>query len=75
MEIVELTTEEKSQKSVLAAFDSVNLIISLNELETLSEEESDTKLRNQKHLEIMMDKEDFVGALTEEQTAEINAVL
>lgn len=75
MRIVELTTEEKLEKSISAAFDSVNLINRLNELEPLSEEDADTKLRNQKHLEIMLTKEYFSEALTSVQTAKINAVL
>jgi hypothetical protein len=75
MKQIELTTEEIIQKSISAAFDSVNLINRLNELETLTEEEVDTKLRNQKHLEIMLNKGEFVNSLTQDQTAQINAVL
>jgi hypothetical protein len=75
MKQIELTPEEIIQKSISAAFDSVNLINRLNELETLTEEEVDTKLRNQKHLEIMLNKGEFVNSLTQDQTAQINAVL
>lgn len=75
MQRIELTPEEIVQKSISAAFDSVNLINRLNSIETLTEEDADTKLRNQKHLEVMMTKEEFVNNLTQEEITQINAVL
>ena len=65
-------TQEQIEKSISAAFDSVN---ALNLLETLTEEETDRKERNIKHLEIMMNKEWFSTNLTAEQAFEIDALL
>ncbi len=75
MQRIELTPEEILQKSISAAFDSVNLINRLNNVETITEEDTDKKLRNQKHLEVMMSKEEFVNNLTQEEITQINAVL
>lgn len=68
-------TQEQLEKSISAAFDSVNLINSLNLLETLTEEEIDMKERNIKHLEVMMTKEWFLTNLTSEQTSQINNII
>ena len=64
-------TEEEIKKSVLSAYDSVNLI---NELELLEEPEQaniDTIERNKKHITIMLEIEWFSGALTIEQLDEL----
>ena len=68
-------TQEQIEKSISAAFDSVNLINQLNLLEELTEEQADRKERNVKHLEIMMAKEWFANGLTTQQAADINALL
>ncbi len=72
---MEELTQEQIEKSISAAFDSVNLIEELNLLETLTEEETDRKTRNIQHLETMMEKEWFSSNLTSEQTSQINAVI
>jgi hypothetical protein len=60
------------EKAVSAAFDSVNLINKL-----ITEEATDKKKanieRNVKHLELMLTKEFFLEALTEEQKTEIES--
>jgi hypothetical protein len=68
-------TPEQIEKSVKAAFDSVNLINKLNLLEELTQDQIDTKARNIEHLKIMLAKEWFVEALTEEQTTTINQII
>jgi len=62
-------------QAISAAFDSVNLINQLNSLETLDEKQTARKQRNISHLQLMMTKDWFVEALTEEQTTQINAVI
>jgi len=64
-------TEEEITKSILSAYDSVNLI---NELELLEEPEQadiDTIERNKKHITIMLEIEWFSSALTVEQLDEL----
>lgn len=68
---MENLTQEEIQNSVNAAYDSVNLINELNLIEELSEEEKDTLDRNKEHLKIMLAKEWFFNALTEEQKVEL----
>ena len=67
-------TAEQAAKSVSAAYDSVNLIAELKAKESLTEEEVDRLDRNKKHIEIMLAKEWFAKALTEEQKAELVAI-
>jgi hypothetical protein len=67
----ELTTEQ-IEKSVNAAFDSVNLVNELKVKPSLTDEEQDRLDRNKQHLEIMLAKDWFSAALTEEQTTQIN---
>jgi hypothetical protein len=62
------------QKSVSAAFDSVNLINKLI-LEDLTDKTKDTISRNVRHLELMLGKEAFTEALTVEQKEEIEATI
>tara|TARA_R110000868_G_scaffold302858_1_gene563411 strand:- start:590 stop:832 length:243 start_codon:yes stop_codon:yes gene_type:complete len=71
----ETFTPEQVQKHIAAAFDSVNLINELNAVESLTQEQVDSKERNVQHLEIMIAKEWFVEALTEEQTSIINQLI
>jgi len=67
-------TQEKIQNSVNAAYDSVNLINELNLIEELSKEEKDTLDRNKEHIKIMLAKEWFFNALTEEQKVELSSI-
>ena len=60
-------TPEEVQQYVTNTFDSVTLLNELNALESLTQEQEHTKERNVKHLEIMIAKEWFSSALTEEQ--------
>ena len=68
---MENLSQEEIQNSVNAAYDSVNLINELNLIEELSNEEKDTLDRNKEHLKIMLAKEWFFNALTEEQKGEL----
>jgi len=69
----ELTAEQVA-KSVLAAYDSVNLIAELKAKAELSEEETATIARNVEHIAIMLGKEWFATALTAEQKTELEAI-
>jgi len=71
---MENLTQEEIQNSVNAAYDSVNLINELNLLEELSIEEKDTLDRNKEHIKIMLAKEWFFNALTEEQKVELSSI-
>ncbi len=62
------------QQSISAAFDSVNLINNTI-LETLSNDNKSTVKRNVQHLEIMLSKEWFSEALTEQQLIDINSCI
>ena len=68
-------TTEQIEKSVSSAFDSVNLINELNAKLSLTEEEQDRLDRNKQHLEIMLAKDWFSTALTEQQRTDIDACL
>ncbi len=68
---MENLTQEEIQNSVNAAYDSVNLINELNLISELSDKEKDTLYRNKEHLKIMLAKEWFFNALTEEQKVEL----
>jgi len=67
-------TAEQAAKSVLAAYDSVNLIAELKAKADLSEEETETLARNIAHITIMLAKDWFVAALTPEQKTELEAI-
>jgi hypothetical protein len=62
------------EKSISAAFDSVNLINKLI-LETADDKKKSNVDRNVKHLEIMLTKEFFTEALTAEQKTEIETCI
>ena len=68
-------TPEQVQRSISAAFDSVNLINQLKAQPSLTEEEQDRLNRNVEHLRIMLAKEWFSEGLTEQQTIDIDACL
>lgn len=69
------STEEQLQKSISAAFDSVNLINELKAKLSLTEEEQDRLDRNKEHLTIMLGKDWFSNGLTEQQKNEIDTCL
>ncbi len=64
-------TPEEIQKSIDAAFDSVNLINQDIQLEKTQERLNEVE-RNYQHLEIMLAKEWFSEALTAQQTEDID---
>ena len=71
---MENLTQEQIQNSVNAAYDSVNLINELNLIEELSDEQKDALSRNKEHIKIMLEKEWFYDALTEEQKVELSNI-
>lgn len=70
---LELTTEQK-ERSVLACYDSLNLVNELKAKSTLTEEETDTLKRNEEHIRIMLQKDWFVGQLTAKQKTELSKI-
>ena len=62
------------EKSVSAAFDSVNLVNKLI-LETADEKKKSTVDRNVKHLQLMMKKDFFITTLTPEQKTDIETCI
>ena len=70
---LELTTEQK-ERSVLACYDSFNLVNELKAKETLTEEETDTLKRNEEHIRIMLLKDWFVDELTPKQENELSKI-
>lgn len=74
-------TQEEIQKSIVAAYDSVNLLVNLALLDTTSfdektlKEHNDTIERNKKHIEIMLGKEYFANALTPAQKSELESII
>ena len=71
---MEELTQEQIEKSVSAAYDSVNLINELNSKETKAEEDTDVINRNKEHVKIMLGKDWFVEALTSEQKVELKGI-
>jgi hypothetical protein len=71
----EEVTAEQAAKSVLTAYDSVNLIAELKRKRTLSEEETATVTRNVDHIAIMLGKEWFATALTPAQKTELEGLI
>lgn len=69
----ELTTEQK-ERSVLACYDSFNLVNELKAKSTLTEEETDTLKRNEEHIRIMLKKDWFVDELTPKQETELSKI-
>jgi hypothetical protein len=63
--------EQDPQQSISAAFDSVNLINNTI-LEIIDDENKSTVSRNVEHLQLMLGKEWFSEALTEQQLLYIN---
>jgi hypothetical protein len=63
--------EQDPQQSISAAFDSVNLINNTI-LEIIDDENKSTVSRNVEHLQLMLGKEWFSEALTEQQLLDIN---
>lgn len=71
---MENLTQEQIEKSISAAYDSVNLINELSSQESLDEEQLATVSRNKEHIVVMLGKDWFSNALTEEQKAELEIV-
>ena len=71
---MEELTQEQIEKSISAAYDSVNLINELNSKEILTEEDVDSKNRNIQHIEIMLAKEWFLSGLSKVQKQELEAI-
>jgi hypothetical protein len=69
----ELSTQDP-QQSINAAFDSVNLINNTI-LEIVNDNNKSTVIRNVQHLEIMLSKEWFLEALTQQQLTDINSCI
>jgi hypothetical protein len=63
--------EQDPKQSINAAFDSVNLINNTI-LEIIDDENKSTVSRNVEHLQLMLGKEWFSEALTEQQLLDIN---
>jgi len=72
---MEELTQEQIEKSILATYDSVNLINELNSKESKTEEELDSIDRNKEHIKIMLGKDWFVSALTLEQKLDFSAFI
>lgn len=68
---MEHLTQEQIEKSISAAYDSVDLINELSSQESLDEEQMAIISRNKEHLVVMLAKDWFADALTEEQKAEL----
>ena len=68
-------TQEQIEKSILAAYDSVNLINELKAKESLTQEETNTLDRNKKHIEIMLGYEWFANGLTKAQKKELESII
>ena len=70
---LELTTKQK-ERSVLACYDSLNLVNELKAKSTLTEEETDTLKRNEEHIRIMLTKDWFANELTAKQKTELSKI-
>ena len=68
----ELKTPEEVERSISAAYDSVDLIKKLELLEDPTQADVDSILRNRRHITIMLGMEWFVSALTPEQLEELS---
>jgi hypothetical protein len=75
METPIIPEQESIDQSISAAFDSVDLINELKLLSSLTENQQERLDRNTQHLEIMLAKEWFFNALTEQQKILINYCL
>jgi hypothetical protein len=68
-------TQEIIDKTVESSFHSVDLINKLKTQMSLSEDDQDTIQRNIDHLNLLLSKEWYVEALTEEQRAEVDSAV
>ena len=71
---MEELTQEQIEKSILAAYDSVNLINELNLKESKTEEDLEVIERNKDHIKIMLEKDWFFSSLTDSQKLELEEV-
>lgn len=67
-------TQEQIEKSITAAYLSVDLINKFKSKETLTTEETESLDRNERHIRIMLEKSWFAEALTPEQKTELEAI-
>ncbi len=67
--------QEIIDKTVESSFHSVDLINKLKTQMSLSEDDQDTIQRNIDHLNLLLSKEWYVEALTEEQRAEVDSAV
>jgi hypothetical protein len=70
-----IPTQEIIDKTVESSFHSVGLINKLKTQMSLSEDDQDTIQRNIDHLNLLLSKEWYVEALTEEQRAEVDSAV
>lgn len=73
--IVEEVTAEQAARSVLAAYDSVDLIKELRAKPELDADETAAVERNLEHIRIMLAKEWFANALNSAQKTELEALV
>ncbi len=59
---------------VIAAMDSYNIVVSHRSEANLTEDQTAELARNERHLALKMQEEGFVGALSAEQKANIEAL-
>jgi hypothetical protein len=67
--------QEIIDKTVESSFHSVDLINKLKTQMSLSEDDQATMQRNIDHLNLLLSKEWYVEALTEEQRAEVDSAV
>ena len=67
-------TKEQIENSVLACYDSFNLVNELKLKETLTEEETAALKRNEEHIRIMLKTDWFVDELTPKQENELSKI-
>ena len=71
---MEEITQEQIEKSISAAYDSVNLINELNLIENKTEEDLERISKNKEHIGIMLSKDWFLSALTIDQKTELETI-
>lgn len=67
-------TREEIAWAISAAYNSVAIINEVKSKEDKTDEDEDALDRNERHIRIMMEKEWFVNALTDEQLLELKAI-
>jgi len=67
-------TQEEIAWAISAAYDSLKIVNDIKSKEEKTEEDKDSLSRNEQHIRIMMAKDWFVDALTEEQRKELKEI-